>query len=336
MKPFSENFDETLAALGEIKLIERIRSIAEKISPPAPRGIGDDCAVLPVIPEKFAVPADEKNAAPTKKNLRRLTKTDSVVFGKHFDASVAPEDVGRKLVNRNISDVAATGGVPADALLALMMSDDVSVAWFERFIRGVCDACGACAIELSGGDIASAPGPRFFSASLALTAFAENPLLRRAGTRVGDVLFVTGTLGGSILRKHFAFCPRLAEGRFLASLAAGTVRACMDVTDGLLKDHAALLPAGTHAEFDFDALPISDDARALGGDLTVRAFCDGEDYELLFVIAAETAENFEKSWRERFPKTRLTRIAKIAPGAENAALSRRLGAAHAYEHFRSR
>lgn len=327
MNPFSENrTEETVGALGEIRLIERIRAAFEKISPPAPRGIGDDCAVLPAVPETGG-----KIGAGTPPH--RLVTTDSVIFGKHFDASVSPENAGRKLIRRNASDVAATGGVPADAVLALVMSGDVSAAWFGGFLRGVAEACEECGIELSGGDVASAPCARFFSATLALTGFAERPILR-TGARIGDALFVTGTLGGSILKKHFAFRPRIAEGRFLAELPAGTVRACIDLTDGLLKDHAALLPSGAHADFDFSALPVSDDAKKLGGDPIARAFCDGEDYELLFAVDETRTDALEKRWRERFPDVRLTRVARIAAGTENPALRERLADARAYEHFR--
>lgn len=322
--PFTEDVTTGIAALGEIKIIERIRAAFDKISPPAPRGIGDDCAVLPALPESF--PA---KIAGTPK---RLVTTDSVIFSKHFDESVSPEDAGRKLIRRNVSDIAAMGGVPADAVLALVMSGDVSAAWLERFLRGIAEACAEYHVELSGGDVASAPAAQFFSATLALTGFSENPLLR-TGAHEGDFLYVTGTLGGSILKKHFDFHPRMAEGRFLAALPEGTVRACIDVTDGLLKDHATLLPAGTHAEFDFDAIPVSDDARTLGGNLIRRAFCDGEDYELLVAVAGTQTDFFEKSWRENFPKTRISRIAKIVSGTENPELSRRLADARAYEHF---
>lgn len=324
--PFTDEPGSSVGALGEIRLIERIRAAFENISPPPPRGIGDDCAVLPAIPENFP-----SVVAGTPK---RIVTTDSLIFSKHFDETVSPEDAGKKLVRRNVSDIAATGGVPADAVLALVMSGNVSVAWFDRFLNGIAAACAECGTELSGGDIASAPVSPLFSATLALTGFTENPLLR-SGAGEGDFLFVTGTLGGSILKKHYAFRPRIAEGRFLAALPAGTVRACIDVTDGLLKDHAALLPAGTHAEFDFSALPISDDALALGGDVIRRVFCDGEDYELLIAVAETQANDFEKIWRERFPETRISRIAEIVSGTENPALLHRLREARAYEHFRS-
>ena len=321
--PFSEKPEETIGALGEAEIIARARAAFREVSPPPPRGIGDDCAALPAVPE---------NAAAAGTTLRRLVTTDSVVFGKHFDEGVSPENAGKKLVRRNVSDVAAMGGTPSDAVLALVAGENLSAAWLEAFLRGVAEACAECGVELSGGDVSSAPAAAFFSATLALTGFAENPL-PRAGAGVGDFLFVTGTLGGSLLKKHFDFRPRVAEGLFLARAPAGTVRACIDVSDGLLKDHAALLPAGTHAEFDFAALPLSDDARALGGDPLRRIFCDGEDYELLFAVAGTEADAFERSWRERFPNVPLSRIARIAAGTENARLDAALSGARAYEHF---
>lgn len=323
--PFTETPENSVGALGEIKLIARIREAFREISPPAPRGIGDDCAVLPAVPESFS--AEVSGALP-----QRLVTTDSVIFSKHFDETVSPENAGAKLIRRNVSDIAATGGVPADAVLAFVMSGDVSAAWFKRFLSGIAGACIECGVELSGGDIASAPGKNFFSSTLALTGFSENPLLR-TGACEGDFLYVTGTLGGSILKKHFDFRPRIAEGRFLAALAPETVHACIDVTDGLLKDHSALLPAGTHAEFDFRAIPISDDARTLGGNLIQRAFCDGEDYELLIAVAETQADFFEKTWRENFSQTRISRIAKIVSGGDNPELFRHLANARAYEHF---
>ena len=322
--PFSENPQNSVGALGEIKLIKRIRAAFDEISPPAPRGIGDDCAVLPATPDSF------RNAGTAP---QRLVTTDSVIFSKHFDETVSPENAGKKLIRRNVSDIAAMGGVPADAVLAFVMSNDVAVEWLERFLCGVAEVCTEYGVELSGGDVASAPGKNFFSSTLALTGFSENPLLR-TGSEEGDFLYVTGTLGGSILKKHFNFRPRIDEGRFLSSLSPEIIRACIDLTDGLLKDHSALLPEKTHAEFDFDALPLSDDVRTLGGDLIRRAFCDGEDYELLFSVAGTRIADFEKMWRERFPATPISRIAKIVAGEGNPELSLRLASARAYEHFR--
>ncbi len=321
--PFSENHAATIGALGEVALIrkiERMLATNPSVAPKPPRGIGDDCAVLPTVPKNFAT------------NPSRLVTTDSLIFGKHFDESVSPQSAGAKLVNRNASDIAAMGGFPSDAVIALIMSHDVSARWLENFYAGIAGACEKIGLELSGGDISSAPaGTQIFCATLAMTGFATNPLLR-SGAKIGDKIFATGTLGGSIVKKHFAFSPRLAEGQFLASLPAGKISACIDITDGLLKDHKPLVPAGAHAEFDLATIPISADAKALGGNALVHAFCDGEDYELLFCVAPDFADILKKMWAEKFPATKLTCIGEIAAG-EAETLPPELSGKRAYEHF---
>lgn len=325
MEIFTKKPNESVGALGEIALLEKIKKQMQafpKIAHAAPRGIGDDCAVLPPAQAGTCHDAPEQ----------RLVTTDSLIFGTHFDASVSARNAGAKLIKRNASDIAAMGGVPADAVLALVMSRDVAQAWLEDFYAGACEACESLGIELAGGDIAGTPPPAsFFSATLALTGFVKNPL-RRDGAKIGDAIFVTGTLGGSIFEKHYAFTPRLAEGQFLAHLPAGTISACIDVTDGLLKDHAAILPAGTHADFDLPVIPISEIARKHGENALEHAFCDGEDYELLFCVVPEFAEKLPTLWKKHFPQTQLTRIGTIAAGTLAPASTAGI-AKNAYEHF---
>lgn len=321
--PFTENANASIAALGETGLLQKIAAWLTpfpNVVRPAPRGIGDDCAVFP----------NERSDA------QRVVTTDSVIFSKHFDASVSPQAAGAKLIKRNASDIAAMGGVPADAVLSLIMSRDIETAWLKDFYDGMAQACNSLEIELAGGDVASAPtGTRLFVATLSLTGFCENEPLLRSGAEVGDGIFVTGTLGGSILKKHFEFAPRLAEGRFLSEFSRKQVRACMDITDGLAKDLNAIVPPGTHVDFDFPAIPVSDDAKALADGNRERAlqhaFCDGEDYELVFCVAPDFEPELITRWHKRFPQTPLTRIGRIAAGAapfpllgENAA---------GYEHF---
>lgn len=324
--PFTENPAASIGARGEIALLREIAAWLApfpKVARPAPRGIGDDCAVLP----------NEHGDA------FRLVTTDSVIFSKHFDASVSPENAGAKLIKRNASDIAAMGGKPADAVLSLVMSADVATEWLRRFYAGMAQACDALGIELAGGDVASAPaGTQLFVATLTLTGFSENPPLLRTGAQVGDAVFVTGTLGGSISEKHFAFEPRLAEGRFLATFPREKVRGCMDITDGLAKDLKDIIPAGNHVEFDFPAIPVSESAQKLSGgncELALKhAFCDGEDYELVFCVVPDFETAFAARWRERFPQTPLTRIGRIA--ADVAPFPQFSENASGYEHFASR
>ncbi|MGN0834522.1 MAG: thiamine-monophosphate kinase [Candidatus Spyradosoma sp.] len=320
--PFADDAGagSTVGALGETALLREIAArlaAFPRVSRPAPRGIGDDCAVFP----------NEHG------NARRLTTADSVIFSRHFDESVSARDAGAKLIRRNVSDVAAMGGEPADAVISLIMSRDVRAAWLAEFYEGAARACDALGVELAGGDVASAPaGTRLFAATLALTGFCAGEPLTRTGARVGDAVCVTGTLGGSLRRKHYAFEPRVREGAFLAAFPRDRVRACIDVTDGAAKDLPAIVPAGAHAEIDFAAVPVSADALALsGGDADAalrRAFCDGEDYELLFCVAPDFEAELFARWRERFPETPLTRIGRIAAGAPAGPLF-----SGGYEHF---
>lgn len=299
MTPFAKEPAETVAGAGESVVISRIRASLGATAPAAPEGPGDDCAVVDSAP------------FPGK----RLVTADAVVWGRHFDASVTAAEAGRKLVNRNLSDIAAMGGVPTDAVLSLLMGGDVNLAWLEAFVAGMAVAAGPVGLKIVGGDVARVPDG-FFAASLTLTGFAERPLLR-TGALPGDFLYVTGELGGSILGRHHAFSPRLAEGRFFAAHPA--VRAGIDVTDGPAKDLPALLPARAVAMLDLGALPASPAAQALaardGTTPAHHALADGEDYELLIAVAPDGASGLELVFAAAFPGVRLTRIGRIVPAA---------------------
>lgn len=291
----SKNTADSIAQLGEVTLIEKIRAWLGPVNPPAPAGIGDDCAVIepPV-------------------GAKQIITTDSVSYGQHFDDSVSAEDAGAKLIKRNLSDIAAMGGTPGPAVLALLCGPDVSIKWIEKFFTGVRVQCERHGVQLVGGDVSSLP-PGSFSAVLTLTGSATTPKLRHSA-QLGDHIYVTGTLGGSILKKHYAFEPLLAQGRWLA--AQPNCRAMMDLTDGLAKDLKSILNKDSSAELDLDTIPISAAATACAqssGRTTLdHAFCDGEDYELLFTLDADTdLQTFQNDWAEHFPDLELSRIGRI-------------------------
>jgi len=378
MNPFSSNPSETVASLGEERLIARIRRWLGDVSPPAPLGIGDDCAVLPAPP-----PASAKRA-------QALT-VDPVIYGRHFDDTVPPRAVGAKLLKRNLSDLAAMGAAPVAAVLALTLDPRARIAWVEQFYRGLAACARAHRLRIVGGDIAQSagglnpsgarekrasvvaqaaslhdcpnaidmkagwqPAPRRFApdkhgefaASLTLLGRATTKrMLLRTGARVGDHIYTTGTLGGSILGKHWRFTPRLAEGAWLASRRE--VRAMMDLSDGIAKDIRVLTPPGARAELATAAIPVSRAARRLAKSgssksdknqpdpFLAHALCDGEDYELLFAVSARAdLAAFEKGWRARFPKIPLTRIGRFVPlRAPREVGSVDLAAYHGYEHL---
>ena len=317
MSLFAKNKSGSVAALGEEKLISLIRRWLGSVSPPAPFGMGDDCAVLPAT------------------SARQLITTDPVIYGRHFDDATPPAAVGAKLLKRNLSDLAAMGAQPTAAVLSLTLDPRVSVRWLEQFYRGLAAASRRWRVRIVGGDLTQAES--FIGAYLTLLGSASGPrIVTRTGARSGDAIYVTGQLGGSRLGHHWRFTPRLAEGVWLARQSA--VRAMMDISDGLAKDLRALTPPGAKPAIDAAAVPVSAAARHLAVQTKKsplhHALCDGEDYELVFALAkAADGAAFEKTWRRAFPRTRLTRIGQFVRAKKLPASALRLDKFAGYEHF---
>lgn len=307
--PFAQAAADRIDTLGETLLLRTIRDWLGKASPAAPEGIGDDCAVWP------QPPAGEQ----------LLFTTDAVVYGKHFDATCPPQLAAAKLLKRNLSDIAAMGGTPHSALLALTLPRNLSLHWLEQFYLGLRDCALHYATPITGGDITEGTND-FFAAHITLVGHAKRPLLR-AGAHIGDHLFVTGALGGSIHGHHLHFEPRLEQGRWLA--AQPDVRALIDLTDGLAKDLPELLPENTAppavALLELDSLPLSAAANATANPAAeptkphaattalanplplplLAALCDGEDYELLFAVDGRTdPQAFIARWQAHFGQTK--------------------------------
>jgi thiamine-monophosphate kinase len=141
--------------------------------------------------------------------------------------------------------------------------------------------------------------------SISVTGFVENKRwVGRGGGKPEDELFVTGRLGGSLRGSHLKFAPRIAESRWLTKNFR--VHAMMDLSDGLGADLPRLARAsGVGFELDEAALPLN------RGCTIRQAISDGEDYELLFSIAAKDARSLPARWRKEFPRIPLTRIGRL-------------------------
>jgi thiamine-monophosphate kinase len=293
-----------LRDVGECVMIQRIRSLLGKVNPPAPHGIGDDCAVLPVSTELAS-------------RTFGLATVDAVTLGEHFLPDTTPELVGRKLVHRNVSDIAAMGGRPNWALLTLLSGGDLRLEWLDGFMVGLRDAAIQLKMQIIGGDISALPDG-LFSAVLCVHGQAVTPILRSTA-KAGDSLWVTGTLGGSLVGHHLQFNARVEEGCWLAENVS--VSAMMDVSDGIAKDLTALLPADTLAALDINKIPISTAAMEQAQqqrDLALKAaFCDGEDYELLFATPPQTVD-WLADWQRQFPHVPVTQIGTITKVPESA------------------
>lgn len=234
-----------------------------------------------------------------------ILTADALVAGVHFFPDDPPDLIARKSLRVNLSDLAAKGATPVAYLLCLSLPEGIDAPWFEAFAAGLAADQREFAIELAGGDTTSTPGPL----TIAITAIGEvetGRMLRRAGARPGDDVWVSGTIGDAalglgILRpvggrasaiadddgaayligRYRLPQPRVALGRALSGCTAAT----MDVSDGLLQDlgHIARL-AGCGAIVEETEIPLSSPARARISAGTGRlddVLAGGDDYEIL-------------------------------------------------------
>jgi len=311
MHPFTDKKSESVSALGEIRLLEKIRDWLGTAAPAEPFGMGDDCAVLP------------------RGKTARLITVDPVVYGGHFNDTMPPRATAQKLLKRNLSDLAAMGGLPTAAVLALTLDPRTSLRWLSGFYRALADCARHYAVPIVGGDITASTVPGHLSASLTLLGnpASGSRILTRRGAQAGDSIYVTGELGNTLgTGHHYRFTPRLAEGAWLARQRA--VRSMIDISDGLAKDLKSLQTPGLEAEILAEVLPLR-----RGADLR-SALCGGEDYELIFTLAANARRNdFERRWRDAFPKTSLTRLGQFVRAGTRAEAALNLANYHGYEHL---
>lgn len=247
-------------------------------------GIGDDCALLTV----------------AEKQLLAIS-TDTLVSGVHFLADIDPADLGYKALAVNLSDLAAMGADPVWLSLALTLPE-VDKAWLKAFSDSLFEQLNYYGMQLIGGDTTRGP------LSMTLTINGLIPAgraLTRGGARIGDWIYVTGTLGDSaaglailqdrlqvddqaareyLLKRHLRPLPRVLQGQALRDLASSAI----DISDGLISDLKHVLKASEcGARIELDELPMSqvvltghtDEDQALRWALT-----GGEDYELCFTV----------------------------------------------------
>lgn len=264
---------------GEFELIAR------HFTRPARRavlGVGDDCALLAVDP-----------------GMQLAVSCDMLVEGRHFLSTVAPERLGHKALAVNLSDLAACGAEPLACTLALALprADETFLTGFAHGLFALADEFG---VDLVGGDTTAGP------LNVCITVFGQVPAgraLLRSGARVGDEIWVSGTLGdarlaletfrGAVALPGAAFetvrramelpQPRVALGRALRGVASSAI----DLSDGLVGDLGHVLArSGVGAVLDADALPrsavLAAQPQALQRQCTLAG---GDDYELLFTAA---------------------------------------------------
>jgi thiamine-monophosphate kinase len=309
--------------MNEFELIARLIPLMPS-HPGVIVGPGDDCAVIDLgLPDRYL-----------------LFKTDAVVAGVHFDAGAPPEKIGHKALARALSDIAAMAGTPDCALVTIGLARGFDAGFVVALYAGLRALALRHHVAIVGGETTTNPERLLLSVSV-LGTVPKARCLRRAGARAGDALFVTGELGGALRGRHLEFEPRLAEARWVAERFS--VHAMIDLSDGLAEDLRHLLQAsGVGAELLGRAIPISQAARQSArrngpGRTPLRAaLSDGEDFELLFAVAAPDAVPLTDAWKRQFPCVKLSCIGRVTaePGLKlRTSAGLREMTEHGYVHF---
>ncbi len=263
----------------ESTFIGLMRAIA---TDPVARGLLDDTAVI-----EFG-------------NEALILTHDMMSEGVHWRSNADPADVAWKLVASNLSDLAAKGARPLGVLLGFMLGED---EWDRKFAAGLQDVLSSYDVALLGGDTVTNRGDKRALGMTAIGAASHRPVPSRTGAQVGDLIYVTGTLGdalagfelidagfdevGPLASAYNRPEPRLAEGQVLAPL----VHAMMDISDGLLLDADRMASASkVGISIDLTSIPLSSPYVSYRGnslDSRIQAASWGDDYQLLFAAAPD-------------------------------------------------
>jgi thiamine-monophosphate kinase len=289
------------STIHEFDLIHALHQRHSRHTPSVIRGIGDDAAVITSRAGQWTV----------------LT-TDLLTEGVHFDLRTATmADIGFRAAAANLSDIAAMGATPQYLLVALAIPRTGTSLHVHQLYRGMMAACRPHQVRLIGGDTSASDGGWFLSLTV-IGMVPPRKALFRSGARIGDSVYVTGTLGDSLaglrllnepqpgeirhprtaalsprhrqflIGRHLRPTARVEEGRWLSAHRFAT--AAIDISDGLSGDLRHICEEShVGVELDLGALPVSPACRAYGAsrklDPVGLALTGGEDYELLFTVA---------------------------------------------------
>ncbi len=333
--------DRTVSGFGEFRLIERIRA---KVRPPrAPEiGIGDDAAVLLMRAGEI------------------LLTTDAFVDGIHFDSAIANGcQIGARMVTASVSDIAAMGGTPRHVVVCLCIPPDLRLSAFDALAEGMVTSAESYGAAFVGGDTVRTTGPLVVAVSVTGLPGAR-PILR-SGAGEGDILAVTGRLGGcdaglSVLRneslalefpdiaaRHLEPRARVREGELLAS--SGLVTSMIDISDGLGAEiHHLAESSAVGFSVNASNIPmfenLAEAAARLDRDPLEIALSSGEEFELLFTLSIRERHEIDRLFEYLREKTgiEITPIGEVRPASEGVVLvlpdgSRRQLAPQGYDHF---
>lgn len=250
--------------IGEIGLIKRFAGKI-RLDKTVVKGIGDDTAVIKWTKDKYL-----------------LFTCDMMVEDEHFKSPPAtPYQIGHKALARNISDIAAMGGIPKYAAVSLGINPNTLVSIADGISKGIIDLAKSFKINIVGGDTVKSD-KLVIDISL-IGEVEKRNLVLRSGAKKGDLIFVTGTIGGSQKGKHLNFTPRIEEAGAL--VGKFKINSMIDLSDGLLLDLQRILEASSVGCRIYEKLvPVSKNSGSFE-----KCISEGEDFELLFTMTPKEA-----------------------------------------------
>ena len=262
---------------NELDLIATFRRKSLHSSSHVAIGIGDDAAML---------------QSHNQNSSGQLATVDMLMDGVHFDAATTSGRlIGQKAMSVNLSDIAAMGGRPTVAFVALSLNRKAGSSFANDIYDGIVETARRFRTTIAGGDTNIWDGPLVISITLLGECIGPQPVLR-SGAQPGDWLMVTGALGGSLSGRHLSFTPRLETAQFLCNHC--DLHAMMDLSDGIAKDLPRMAEA-SQVGFVLDPrnIPIHTDVdQSLPPNQRLdHALCDGEDFELMFCVNQKTGEH---------------------------------------------
>ncbi len=252
-----------------------------KLSPKDfPIGIGDDMAQIRIGKESVFI------------------TTDILLDSVHFDLKKATlKQVGYKAMAVSLSDCAAMATIPVAAVVSVALPESYRTEELKELHSGIICAGDKFGCSLIGGDITCWKNKNPFAISVAmLSRQAENEPVKRSGAKAGDMICVTGSLGGSGFGKHLEFEPRIKEALKIAQMV--TINSMIDLSDGISSDlNRICRQSGAGAVIEAAKIPVSDDALKTDNPLD-SALNDGEDFELLFTLSHSDCKKLFDKWDE--------------------------------------
>ncbi len=282
-----------LRDIGEFGFIERIKKGCLIRDKNVIKGIGDDCCVFKISGDQVV-----------------LLTTHMLLENVHFLLrAILPYELGRKSLAVNISDIAAMGGNPQEAVISIAIPDNLDLEFLDGVYEGMKSMAKEFDINLLGGD--TTYSPQYLVINIALVGKApEDEILYRSGARVDDVIFLTGAVGSSaagldvvltgssfngreeLLKAHHDPSPHVKEGRIIAGM--GIVNSLIDVSDGVAADLGHVCAeSGLGALIEEMSIPTTTNFQAYckqrNQDSIHLSLHVGEDYVLLGTVPPTAA-----------------------------------------------